>query len=147
MNQKYQYHTYVRSLAMEISEVNNRKLKESELTTSQGMLLGCINRLLTEGQKISRKKLQDNMRMSGPSITSLLNALERKGFIIRQPGEQDGRTFRLEVTAKGKHLLAEMDDVFVQTEEQMMQGFSERERMLFLELLERSYSNLRKRQK
>ena len=82
------------------------------------------------------------MRLSGPSVTSLLNGLEKNGFIIRHTGNEDGRTMQIEITSKAMKLIDETNDIFTGTEEKLLCDFTEEEKEIFLELLKKAYKNI-----
>ncbi len=57
------------------------------------------------------------MQLKGPSVTSLLNGLEKNGFIIRYSREDDGRTMNIKVTEKCDKVLEALREVFKRTEQ------------------------------
>lgn len=140
---EYPYDLFIKSIAQKIRYVNDEKLKEYDLTSSQGILLEIIEREIRYGEKITRKNLEKAMNLRGSSITSLLNGLIKRECIIRSSGIGDARTFHIEVTEKGKNILIEMEKVFEDTQEQLLKGMSKKERERFLSLLIRGYKNLR----
>lgn len=74
---------YIQSIALSLRYMNDQKLEEFGITNQQARLLGGISSSLYDGANISRKFLEDMMQLKGPSVTSLLNGLEKNGFIIR----------------------------------------------------------------
>lgn len=139
---EYPYDLFIKFIAQEIRLINDQKLKKYNLSSPQAQLLEIIERKLRKGIKINRKDLEKVMNLKGPSITSLLNGLEKKGCIIRNTGSTDARTFQLNITEKGENLLREMEMVFEDTEKRMLTGMSEEEKKNFLDLLVRTYRNL-----
>ncbi len=133
---------YIRSIAHSLRYLNEQKLAEYKITNQQARLLGAIRRSLFEGLNISRKFLQERMELSGPSVTSLLNGLEKNGFIIRYPDKDDGRAMQIEVTDQGMQIMEALDQVFKNTERQLLTGMTEEEKDLFMVLLERAYRNM-----
>jgi MarR family transcriptional repressor of mepA len=81
------------------------------------------------------------MNLRGSSITSLLQRLEKKGFIIRSSGDEDGRTKQLQITEKGDKLIEEMEAVFQNVESIILQNMSKEEEEIFKKLLKISYQN------
>ena len=82
------------------------------------------------------------MQLKGPSVTSLLNGLEKKGFIIRYSREDDGRAMNIKVTEKGDKVLVALRDVFKSTEQQLHSGMAPEEQEQFLMLLQKAHDNL-----
>ncbi|NOW05524.1 winged helix DNA-binding protein [Clostridium beijerinckii] len=141
-NWEYPYDLFIKSIAQKMRYTNDEKLKEYDLTSPQALLLELIEREIRHGNEITRKGLESVMNLKGSSITNLLNGLDRKGCIIRSTGISDGRTFQIQVTAKGKNILTEMEKVFEETEEQLLKGMSQEDKKVFLDLLIRAYKNL-----
>lgn len=141
-NWEYPYDLFIKSIAQKMRYTNDEKLKEYDLTSPQALLLELIEREIRHGNEITRKNLESVMNLKGSSITNLLNGLDRKGCIIRSAGISDGRTFQIQVTAKGKNILTEMEKVFEETEEQLLKGMLQEEKKVFLDLLIRAYKNL-----
>lgn len=142
----YKYDFHIMTLAHALRYANERKLAEFGLTSPQARLLGAID----DGRRVlaadvNRKYLEETTRLKGPSITSLLNGLEKNGFIRRSPNTHDARNTDIQITAKGNGLLGELKQFFVETESSMLRGMTEAEKEIFLYLLEKAAVNLSKR--
>jgi DNA-binding MarR family transcriptional regulator len=133
---------YIRSIATFLRCMNDQKLSEFGITNQQARLLGSIRRSLHDGITISRKFLEDRMGIRGPSVTSLLNGLEKKGFIVRNAAKDDGRAMQIQVTEKGGQIMAEVDQVLVDMEEQLLSGLTEVEKILLTALLHKIFMNI-----
>ncbi len=133
---------YIQSLALSLRYMNDQKLEEFGITNQQARLLGGISSSLYDGVNISRKFLEDMMQLKGPSVTSLLNGLEKNGFIIRYSREDDGRAMNIKVTEKGDKVLEALRDIFKSTEQQLHSGMTPAEQEQFLMLLQKAHDNL-----
>ncbi len=133
---------YIRNLATAIRLINDQKLLEFGITNQQARLLGAIRRSLFDGVNISRKYLEDMMGLRGPSVTSLLNGLEKNGFIIRYTAKDDGRAMQISVTEKGDKIVDEINQVFAETEQQLLSGMTEDEKDKFTALLHKALVNI-----
>lgn len=133
---------YIRNLATAIRLINDQKLLRFGITNQQARLLGAIRRSLFDGVTISRKYLEELMGLRGPSVTSLLNGLEKNGFIVRYTAKEDGRAIQISVTEKGDRIIDEINQVFVETEEQLLSGMGDAEREMFTSLLHRALANV-----
>ncbi len=95
------------------------------------------------GQKnIKRKDLENYLNLKGSSVTSLMNGLEKNGFLERVPSEKDGRRKILSLTEKSKEIVKQMDLVFEATDNQLQEGMSEEEKMTFRLLLGIAHNNI-----
>ena len=133
---------YIRNLATAIRLVNDQKLLAFGITNQQARLLGAIRRSLFDGVNISRKYLEDLMGIRGPSVTNLLNGLEKNGFIVRHASQEDGRAMEIHVTGKGDKIIDEINQVFKDTEEQLFLGMTEEEKTMFTVFLQKALANI-----
>lgn len=140
--QKFDYDFYIREIGRSMKYNNDQKLFDDNITNQQARLLGEIYSRIINNQEISRLILSDLMNLSGPSVTSLLNGLEKNGFIVRHVGSKDERTIIIEITSKAQKLIDKSNDVFRETEEKLLRNFSDKEKRIFLELLEKAYINM-----
>lgn len=63
-------------------------------------------RLLAQHDGMSQRDLADMLHLSRPRVTTILQALEKAGTIVRRPDETDQRLTRVYLTAQG-HLVEE----------------------------------------
>lgn len=133
---------YIKNIAHVLRYKNDQRLAAYDITEPQVRLLGHIDGAQRSGQEISRRYLSEAMQISGPSVTSLLNSLEKNGFIVRRSGNEDGRTILIELSQKASSLLNEMSDILSAITEELLAGFSEEEKMVYLMFLKRTYDNL-----
>jgi DNA-binding MarR family transcriptional regulator len=143
---KYPYNLYTKHISQKLKEINDRLLLDYDLNTSQGILLWHINQSIEEHIEINRKFLEESMNLSGPSVTNLLNGLEKMGFITRSNSSSDGRNLYIEVTAKTKQLIQDMSTAFDKSEELLAAGMSDAEKVMFVSLLTRASENADKYQ-
>lgn len=136
------YGYYIRAIAFGMRYANDQSLADYGITNQQARLLGDIYDSIKSGSEISRRSLSESMGLSGPSVTSLLNGLEKNGFIIRQQGDEDGRTMKIEVTSKSMKLIHETENIFAETERKLLQGFTKEQKKAFYELLIKAYENI-----
>lgn len=133
---------YIKNIAHILRYKNAQRLAVYDITEPQVRLLGHIEGAQKSGQEISRRYLSKAMQISGPSVTSLLNSLEKNGFIIRRSGNEDGRTILIELTEKSQNLLKEMSGILLAVSGELLSGFSEEEKFIYLNFLKRTYDNL-----
>lgn len=136
------YDYYIFSIAHSLRYRNDQKLEEYNITNRQARLLGFLYRAEKNSAEVTNKKLQALMNLKGPSVTSLINGLEKSGFILRNAKEEDRRSTEYQLTLRSIELIEEMEEVFNQTEKDLLQGMSQKEKEQFLKLLEKAYQNL-----
>jgi Transcriptional regulators len=137
-----QYQFYLRSVVHAMKQMLDNKLLPYDITNQQAHLLGYLDAQLKSREEIVQKDLESAMKLRGPSITSLLQGLERKGFIVRNTGNEDGRTKKVQITDKGEALISEVESSFMELEKMLVDGLSEKEKADYLRMLKISYNNL-----
>ncbi|GIO59822.1 MarR family winged helix-turn-helix transcriptional regulator [Paenibacillus cineris] len=140
----YPYSLYIKVIAQRVREIIDQLLKDNGLNSSQAILLSHIHQSIEEHTEINRKYLEKTMALSGPSVTNLLNGLEKSGFITRNSNPKDGRNLRIDITDKAKQFLSERSDAFSKSEELITQGMSDAEKAMFVSLLTRAFENVEK---
>ncbi|MBJ9990654.1 MarR family transcriptional regulator [Paenibacillus favisporus] len=140
----YPYSLYIKVIAQRVREIIDQLLKDHGLNSSQAILLSHIHQSIEEHIEINRKYLEKTMALSGPSVTNLLNGLEKSGFITRTSNPKDGRNLRIDITDKAKQFLSERSDAFSKSEELITQGMSDAEKAMFVSLLTRAFENVEK---
>lgn len=139
----YNAEFYLRSIVHAMKQMLDNKLLPYDITNQQARLLGDLDNQLKRNEEIVQKDLARTMKLRGSSITSLLQGLERKGFISRSTGNEDGRTKQLNITEKGRAVIEEVESSFQELEQLLVEGMSEDEKATFLHLLRISFNNLK----
>ena len=99
------------SATMNMRKYLNRLTSRGDLTQGEYQVLRHI-RLASAGfpadgkpSPVRAATLSDKLELSRPSITRILNTLERRGFIIRKIDREDRRSITIELTEKGGEAL------------------------------------------
>lgn len=142
---KFLFEFYFRHIALYLNFSQDASINGCDITSRQAHLLRSIAYALEDGDTVTRKDLQKIMGgLSGPSITSLLNALTAKKYLMRQANTSDGRYMDLMLTEKGHMIVQRMDASIQAFEAQLKVGLLEDEQQQLLRLLEKVYRNVSK---
>lgn len=133
---------YIRNIAHTIMCMQDKCLVHYGLTNQQARLLGEIISLNKKKKMFGRKELEQALNLKGPSVTSLLHGLEKKGLIETKSDGSDGRRKALLPTEEGKKLVKQMDLVFEATENQLTDRLTDEELEFFKEYLHIAYENM-----
>lgn len=109
------------------------------LTTLQFTTLSVLSR---HGAPLSTSQLARRAFMTPQSMSEVIHALERKGLIKRDPHPNHRRTLPATLTAKGRRVLAECELGVSEFENSMLDGFTAKERAVFLEMVKAAVRNL-----
>ncbi len=118
-----------------------KKAGISEINPAQGRILFA----LWKKDEIPITELARKTLLSKSTLTSMLDRLEKAGFIIRVPSKKDRRTILIKRTEKDKRL----ESIYVQVSDEMTNlfynGFTSEEIDAFEEYLKRILANLTKK--
>ncbi len=127
------YSDTIRDIGMKIRGMANTRLSELGLNTQQGQMMGYIFENQDKG--VIQKDLADHFNRTGASITSMLQGLEKKGYIKREIPKENERQKRIYLLQKGADLVEEFDEIFMEVENSITRGLTEEESETFMKLL------------
>lgn len=108
------------------------------LTPEQFMLID----LLWNHGEMSQQQLADMMHKDKNSVTKLVDAIERKGFVVRRQNKNDRRSNTLVLTDKANQLKPGAKQKGISILDQMLEGINENELRMFLETLRKLNVNM-----
>ncbi len=132
---EYPFQFYFRTIVCNIKRSIDKHLKPYNIGSQQARIIGFIYEKQKQGHVPCQKDVETWLGITGASVTSLLQGLEKKGFIQRTTKASDERTKELTLTPKGKELIDTFLAIFNETEKKIMQGMSEEQRANYLALL------------
>lgn len=95
---------------------------------------GCL-RMLIEQDGITQRDLAENMHVSRPTITTMLQKMEKSGLIERRADERDQRLTRIYLTDSGRELSGLVGSAFRELVEVSFGSMPEADRRELLRLL------------
>lgn len=116
------------------------KLREKDvpLTPEQFMLID----LLWNFGEMSQQQLADLMQKDKNSVTKLVDAIERKGFVMRCQNRQDRRSNTLVLTDRANELRDAAKQKGISILDDVVDGISEEELRCFLSILKKLSANM-----
>lgn len=108
------------------------------LTPEQFML---IDLLWNQGE-MSQQELADQMQKDKNSVTKLVDAIERKGFVVRRQNPDDRRSNTLVLTEKAETLKPGAKQKGISILDKMLEGITEDELHAFLVTLRKLHNNM-----
>lgn len=133
---EYPFQFYFRSIFHNIKRSIDTYLKPYDLSSQQARILGFIYENQKNGVHLCQTDVEDLMGITGASVTSLLQGLEKKGFIRRVTSSTDERTKELTLAPKGEELINKFITIFNETEKKIMQGMTDEQKDSYLQLLQ-----------
>jgi MarR family transcriptional repressor of mepA len=126
----------------QLSKYRNRLLLERcGITQGQSKILHML--IIEEGNVVTQRDIERRFFISASTVTSMLNTLQRDGYIRREADENDGRVRRIVLTSKGRSCESIIYDTAKETEERLMRVLTQEEQAMFQSLLKRLADNVR----
>lgn len=114
------------------------KVNNIDLTPEQFLLID----LLWNQGNLSQQQLADRMHKDKNSITKLIDAIEQKGFVVREQNPSDRRSNTIVLTEKGHNLKLEAKKVGISLLDKMLEGLSKEEIQSFIDIMRRISNNM-----
>ncbi|MFV3077707.1 MarR family winged helix-turn-helix transcriptional regulator [Niveispirillum fermenti] len=93
---------------------------------------------------MSQRELGTRLNLKDAAIGKAIDALERAGLVNREKDPDDRRKALVCLTGEGKKIARSVEKMRKKFQAAVIDGFSEQEKDLFRDLLERSYENIGK---
>ena len=101
-------------------------------------LLGFLHRQQMEGNEpVSQRIIADDLRLAAPTVTLMLNDLEKAGLVERFRDAKDRRVVRVYLTALGNNILTEQMELHRNRIQQLLTCLGEDDTLKLTELLAR----------
>ncbi|HBS45956.1 MAG TPA: MarR family transcriptional regulator [Paenibacillus sp.] len=127
------YSDLIVTIGMKIRSMANTRLSELGLNAQQGQMMGYIFEHQDKG--VIQKDLAEHFDRKGATITSMLQGLEKKGYIKRVIPEDNERQKKIYLLKKGSDLVEEFNTIFMEVEKSIIQGLTEAESKSLMNLL------------
>ena len=110
-----------------------------DISMDQWMILGPIWQL----ESPSQKELGEICFRDKPSITRIIDSLEKKSLVVRVPDQIDHRIKRVILTNAGKQLFYDVLPIMEKTREEVRGNIPEKEIQIFKNVLSKIIKNLK----
>jgi DNA-binding MarR family transcriptional regulator len=90
----------IEQVSKKLKQFQRRTMREASLTPAQYFILS----LLWEKDRMPFKDLATASLTSRPTITGIVDTLDKKGLVTREPNPDDRRSLLVSLTEKGKAL-------------------------------------------
>jgi DNA-binding MarR family transcriptional regulator len=113
-------------------------LKPYELGHSQWQVL----HILDEEKKISIKKLREKLKVESGTLTGVIDALIRKGWVSREEDPHDRRIKQITMTKRGKIRWSELPDPKLLVHQKLTNDIPIEHIEMTVQVLRHAYTNL-----
>lgn len=129
-----------RCIVKETSKLLQKKYEEFDLTKSQ---IDVLRVLGNAEEPMCQRDIQDALHVTNPTVTGLLNRMEKKGFIVRVTDKEDRRVHYIELTDKAKEFNKMTKDYFTELDKQIRHGLTDKQMDQFQHTLAIILKNLK----
>ncbi len=118
---------------------SQREMDKSDfgITIDQWVLL----KIIEESGKLSQKELAAKSSRDPASITRTLDLLQKKGFINREPTENDRRQYAIVLTIEGAQFISKHMKTVLEHRKKSVEGLTKTEIDTLMSLLKRIQEN------
>ena len=115
-----------------------KEFKPYGLGHSQGKVLRFIN----INERVLPKDIAKYYNLDKGSVTSLIKSLEKNGFLVRETHPKDKRCFYLSLSLKAKQIMPDLDNIFKNWSDKLLNDFSEGDKTFLLESIQKMIDNV-----
>lgn len=116
----------------------NNRLKDMGLSVTQGIGLVWLSE--ADDNQLAIKDLEKKFGTSQPTTLGVISRLEQKGLVETYLTQQ--RTKMVKISSAGTELIEDIRKNLEAVDQQFFKGFSEGEKILFIEMLNRVGENI-----
>jgi DNA-binding MarR family transcriptional regulator len=91
---------------------------------------------------LSQIRLANNLNLAPPTVNKMLKGLSDSGFVTCGRFENDGRTTRAHLTAKGEEIRELIEIQWLELESEFLSVLTETEKLILLQLMGKLRENL-----
>jgi DNA-binding MarR family transcriptional regulator len=118
-------------------------LSQFDLTAVQLNLMMMLGHQADDSGGLSQARLSEMMLVNRANVTSLVDRVEKAGFVIRTAADGDRRYNIIKLTRKGKNLLKKVEPLYGKEVTRIMSPLSDAEQKKLVNMLERVRENMK----
>ena len=130
---------WIKKAALEVEKLSNQVLAPFELTHTQYKILMMLYH--SPEQFIRQRDIEKKFSMTNPSVTGIIQNLEKKGLVIRLQSQEDKRSKLIYPTEHARELEPELSQLGKSLENQVTANLQEEECRQLCELLKKMLDN------
>lgn len=129
----------IKKTALVVEKISNRMLVPYDLTHTQFKILMMLYR--NQDKEIRQADIEADFSMTNPTVTGIIQNLEKKNLVRRVANPKDKRSKVLVLTERAHQMEPEMKELAKQRESQITKNLTEEECDLLANLLKKILEN------
>lgn len=136
-----------KSIQRYISKLSNKVRRRLDVLSGQyGALTGAegrvLNYLLAQNADQFQRDIEEEFDLRASTASEMLNSMERKGFIVRQPIAEDARMKKIVITPLGLSFQKQVQADLAEMDAKITAGISDKDMECFFHVAETMLKNL-----
>lgn len=111
-----------------------------EVTMMHGWIMGYLHH--NQDREIYQKTIESEFSIRRSTVTTILQLMEKKGYIRREAVEGDARLKRIVLTKQGMEIAVRTKSMIDNMEKNLVEGISEEKLEVFFEVAEKLMANM-----
>ena len=107
-------------------EYIGNEIKENKILNQRAVR--SVLKILSIENGINQNELARRVHLKGSTVSVALGEMEKQGYVVRRPSENDLRKINVFITSKGYELKKEIDKMVEALEEKMLSSLSDTEK-------------------
>ena len=141
-SKKYDIVRELKKVQIMLEQNMNKILGKYELTSSQATILGYIYKTEKVGIEIQQKDIEEYFYLKNPTVTGILDRLEKKSFVVRKVSDKDRRKKIVTLTASSRKIHDEVNNCINSFMKKAYQGVTKEEIETFINMINKVSYNL-----
>lgn len=129
-------------MAKSVRLMQDDKLNSQNITSKQAMTLGYIIMQNKHKSIVNQKDIEKEFHLTASTVTSLIEKLEKSGYITRSTSETDSRCNILKPTKEALTFSDGIEKNIEIIENNVLEGISSDEKKVFEEVLDKMFKNI-----
>lgn len=129
-------------MAKSVRLMQDSKLNSQNITAKQAMTLGYIIMQNNKNCVVNQKDIEKQFHLTASTVTSLIEKLEKAGYITRTVSKDDNRCNVLKPTKEAKKFNDEIIKNIEVIETGVLDGISVEEKKNFEDILDKMFANI-----
>lgn len=113
-----------------------------EVTLMHGWIMGYLH--YNEGRDIYQKTIESEFNIRRSTVTSILQLMEKKGYISRETVDEDARLKKIVLTPQGREIAVNTKKMIEEMERKLVEGIDPQELDTFYRVADKIKANLDK---
>ncbi|MBE6070556.1 MAG: MarR family transcriptional regulator [Clostridium butyricum] len=131
----------IKHIGKEINIVSNKIRRKIDnevakygITGAQAKIIGFVY-IESKKKSVFQKDIENDLKIRSSSVTSVLQLMEKNGYIKRESVFEDGRLKKIILTEKGDEIRIKVRDIINEIEARVEQSMTDEEMEFFFHIL------------